>query len=58
MSFLRASEKRKELDEKRKQLKETRHDESQEKEMVSISVVMSGMTAKLQLICRVFSTLH
>ena len=31
MSFLRASEKCKELDEKRKQLEEARHDEPQEK---------------------------
>ena len=50
MSFLRASEKRKDLDEKRKQLEETHHDEPQEKEVASTGVVMSGMTAKLKLI--------
>ena len=50
MSFLRASEKRKELDEKRKPQEETRHDEPQEKEVVSAGVGLSGMTAKLKLI--------
>ena len=58
MLFLRASEKRKELDEKRKQLEETRHDEPQEKEVASTGVVMSGMTAKLQLIYKVISTIY
>ena len=38
MSFLRASEKRKELDEKLKQLEETRHDEPQEKQVASTDV--------------------
>ena len=50
MPFLRASEKCKELDENRKQLEGTRHDETQEKEVVSRSVVTSGMTTKLKLI--------
>ena len=36
MSFLRESEKRKELDEKRKQLEEIRHDEPQEKEVAYV----------------------
>ena len=44
MSFLRESEKRKELDEKRKQLEEICHDEKKKK------WPMSGMTAKLKLI--------
>ena len=58
MSFLQASEKRKEFDEKRKQLEETRHDEHQEKEVASTGVVMSGMMTKLKLIYKVISTLH
>ena len=58
MSFLRTSEKRKELDNKRKQLEATRHDEPQEKEVDSTGVVVSGMTNKLKLIYKVISTLH
>ena len=58
MSFPRASKKRKKLDEKRKQLEETCHDKPKEKEVASIGVVMSGVTAKLELIYKVFSTLH
>ena len=38
ISFLRTSEKRKELDEKRKQLEGTRHDEPEEKEVASADV--------------------
>ena len=52
MSFLRASEKRQELNEKRKQLEETRRDKPQEKEVVSTGVVVSCMTAKLKLAYR------
>ena len=58
MSFLQASEKRKQLHEKRKQLEEPHHDEPQEKEVASSSVVMSGMMAKLKPIYKVISTLH
>ena len=50
ISFLRASEKRKELNEKRKQMEETRRDEPQEKEVVSTGVVVSCMAAKLKVI--------
>ena len=46
------------MDEKRKKLNETPHDEPQEKEVGSIRIVMSGMTAKLKLIYKVISTLH
>ena len=52
MSFLRASEKRQELNEKRKQLEETRRDKPQEKEVVCTGVVVSCMTAKLKLAYR------
>ena len=52
MSFLRASEKRQELNEKRKQLEETRCDKPQEKEVVCTGVVVSCMTAKLKLAYR------
>ena len=56
-SFLRGSEKRKELNEKCKQLEETRHDKPQEKEVATTGLVMSGMTDKLKLIYKVISTL-